>query len=1610
MKLDVPTAGSALTAEAAAVLETSRTAVPPSFVVDLFGRVPAEDLASYSPEGLANLAAAAFEHLRARRADAGPDLRFSDLEIEREGRRRDMTVLEVINDNMPFLLDSTLAEIVDQGYEPILVAHPILAVERDEGGALRRLLGEATAGTQGEVKRESFIHIHLDRIDEPSARERLAEGLRRVYADVAVAVGDWPGMRARVAAAIESYRANPPPLPADEVAEALAFLEWMAEDNFTFLGLREYRLPAGDTAADPVVGSGLGLLRDADMRVLRRGKELVVMSPEVRAFLARPRALIIAKANVKSRVHRRAHLDYVGVKLFAGDGTLEGELRIVGLFTASAYTNTTAEVPYLRHKVAQVVSRAGFDPASYAGRALLNVLENYPRDELFQVDDDTLYRFALEILNLSERPRIRVLARPDEFDRFVSVLVFIPKDRYDSQIRRRVGESLAGIYGGRMSAAYPAYPEGPLARTHYVIGRDGGETPKIDRDTLERGVIAIVRTWGDALRDQLADTIGGRRARSLAARYANAFSAAYREAFAADEAIRDVTVLEQLSPTRPRAVDLYRREGDPTTRVNLKVFSRGAALPLSERVPLLENLGFRVVNERTYQIAPAGSSEADRVWLHDMALERAGGGPIDIDAIAPSIEAALLALFRWLAESDAFNRLVLEAGLGWRDAAMVRALGRYLRQIRITYAQDYLAETLARHGSLAALVVKLFYARFDPREENGKPRAAAEAAIRAEIEDRLRNVTSLDDDRILRRFVNLVEAAVRTNFYQIDSNGLPRQTIAFKFECAKVEGLPLPKPLYEIFVYSPRVEGVHLRFGKVARGGLRWSDRPQDFRTEVLGLVKAQQVKNAVIVPVGAKGGFVPKQLPPPSDRQAWLAEGTESYRIFVRTLLQLTDNIEGERIVSPADTVRHDGDDPYLVVAADKGTATFSDIANALSAEKGHWLGDAFASGGSQGYDHKKMGITARGAWEAVKRHFREMDIDIQYESVTVAGVGDMSGDVFGNGMLLSRAIRLVAAFDHRDIFLDPDPDPETSFKERERLFALPRSSWQDYDRSLISKGGGVFPRSAKSIPLSAEVQALLGVDAAQATPAEVMSAILRAQVGLLWFGGIGTYIRASSETDEQVGDRANDPIRITGGEVRAKVIGEGANLGATQRGRIEAARAGVRLNTDAIDNSAGVNTSDLEVNIKIALNGPERDGRLDEASRNWLLADMTDDVGRLVLRNNYLQSLALSLAERRGVADLGFARRLMQVLEQEGRLDRGVEDLPDDTALAERARRGEALTRPELAVLLAYAKLALHDQLLGSPVPDDPYLAKELERYFPFELRDRFPDAIASHRLRREIIATQLANAIINRGGPTVVTRLVDQTGADAPTIAAAYAATRDSFKLTELNAAVDSLDGAVPGALQLRLYAELQDLLMSRIVWFVRHVDFNSTTLESVVGTYGAGVAEVERALDALAPAARAAFTARRQSLAGQGVPDDLARRIAAIPDLVAAPDIVLVSEKTGHPVGHVARTHFAVEAMFQLGALIGAAREIQVSDYFDRLALDRAIDSIAAAHRNLTADAVGRGPAGPEAVRAWSERRGTDVSRIRSAVDNIVSSGLTLSKVTVASSLLGDLARS
>jgi glutamate dehydrogenase len=1340
------------------------------------------------------------------------------------------------------------------------------------------------------------------------------------------------------------------------------------------------------------------------LRVLRRGNELLEYTPEIMAFLKEPRPLIVAKANIRSRVHRRVYLDYIGVKRFDDAGRLVGETRIVGLFTSTAYTRAAHTIPYLRRKIAAVAQRAGFDPSSHSGKALANVLEHYPRDELFQVGEDTLYRNAIAILQLGERPRVRVLVRRDRFDRFVSVLVFVPRERYDSAVRAHIADYLADAYIGRVSAFYPYFPEeGPLVRVHFIIGRSGGATPEIDQATLERAIGGIIRNWSDGLEEALSLAHPPDEAHRLLARYREAFSAGYHEAYAPSLAAKDIAVIEGLSEQHPLAVDFHHRLEEEQDVIGLKVWSFARPVPLSERVPVLENMGFRVVDERTFHVQPQGGPGA---WLHDMLLTRTGGGAIALGESKPLLEDAFLQVMRGAAENDGYNALTLNAGLAWRDIALIRAISRYLRQLRIAYSQDYLWATAVKHADIATDIVALFHARFDPAASAA--RETKEKDIAARIEEKLDKVDSLDEDRMLRLFVNAVQSAIRTNFYQRGEDGAPKREIAIKFASGKLTEMPLPRPLYEIFVYSPRVEGVHLRFGKVARGGIRWSDRPQDFRTEILGLVKAQQVKNAVIVPVGAKGGFVPKQMPVSPTREQFQAEGVATYKLFISTLLDITDNIAPDgAIMSPKDVVRHEGDDPYLVVAADKGTATFSDIANGLALEHGYWLGDAFASGGSAGYDHKAMGITARGAWESVKRHFREMDVDIHTTPFTAVGVGDMSGDVFGNGMLREATTKLLAAFDHRDIFIDPDPDPKASFKERERLFKLPRSSWQDYDKSLISKGGGVYPRSAKEIHLSEQAQRLLKLPAS-AAPQQVMQAILKADADFLFFGGIGTYVRASSETDADVGDRANDAIRVTGADLKCKVIGEGANLGMTQRGRIESALRGIRLNTDAIDNSAGVNTSDVEVNIKIALSVPVRSGALTLEARNTLLAEMTDEVARLVLRNNYQQSLALSLAERRGLEDLGFQQRLMQILERRGELDRAVEYLPDEMALSERRKRNQPLTRPELAVLLAYAKLSLYSELLDSDVPDDPYLGRELNRYFPAQMSERFPDALHAHRLRREIIATQLTNSMINRGGATLTVRIADQTGASAASIAAAFAAVRQSYDMVALNTEIDALDNKVSGATQLSLYAAVQNLLLDRIVWFLRNVDLRKG-LERNVAHYREGIVQVERALDtALSEPARKSRDARTAEWTKAGVPEALARRIAELPELKAAPDIVLVADRAQKRVEDVTATYFATQAYFQLDRIGGAVSSIAINDYFDRLALDRALDAIGDAERRIAAAAVAEG-AGADAVQAWVRLRQAEVERVRAAIHEIAASGLTLSKLTVAASLLGDLAR-
>jgi glutamate dehydrogenase len=1593
-----------LVEQAQIIIKSVRGDVPDSFQPLMFAGVPAEDLVRYEARELAELAEAAWQFLQQRKPGP-PKVRFESRPGPMGAERvRSVSIIEMINSDMPFLLDSVMAELAEQGVDVRLVLHPIFTVERDQTGALIGFRGDGSA--VGAALRESFIHIHVERIEDEARQAQIVEAIGAVLADVRLCVQDWRPMMSRVGEIIADIKNNPPPLTVEEIAEATQFLEWLVANNFTFLGVREYALTPDGRDNEPVFESGLGILRNPDVRVLRRGSELVSMTPEIMEFLKEPKQLIITKANVRSRVHRRVHMDYIGVKRFDQGGNLIGEFRIVGLFTSTAYTRSTRSIPYLRRKVDNLMRHSGFDPDSHSGKAFAAVLEHYSRDELFQIDEDTLYQFVLAIMHLDERPRVRVLARRDRFDRFVSVMVFVPRERYDSSARAAIGTYLAGVYKGRVSAFYPYFPEGPLVRVHFIIGRYQGETPNPDRAALEQAVEGLVRTWTDGLAEALTLAHDPIKAQQLIRRYRDAFPIAYREAYVAPSAVTDIRLIESLSPIRPLGADFYSRRESDHAAAGLKVWSREKPIALSERVPVLENMGFKVVDERTYRIEPSDPG-APEVWLHDMLLERADGAAFDLDALKARLEAAFMAVMRGRAENDGYNALVLIAGLQWRDVALIRTISRFLRQVRVAYSQDYMWATLRRHPEIAAQVVQMFHTRFDPRLELSiAERGEKQTEFLAAIETALGAVESLDEDRILRHFVNAVTSALRTNFYQTE-NGQAKPTIAIKFDSRKIDGLPLPKPLYEIFVYSPRVEGVHLRFGKVARGGIRWSDRPQDFRTEVLGLVKAQQVKNAVIVPVGAKGGFVPKFLPA-GPREAVQAEGTAAYTIFIASLLDVTENLGPDGVIPLENVIRYDDDDPYLVVAADKGTATFSDVANGISLERGFWLGDAFASGGSAGYDHKKMGITARGAWEAVRRHFREMDVDITTTPFTVAGVGDMSGDVFGNGMLRERTIKLVAAFDHRDIIIDPSPDAERSFTERQRLFDLSRSSWQDYNKDYLSAGGGIYSRKAKEITLSAEAQALLGL-AEKVTPQQAMTAILKLNTDLLWFGGIGTYIRASTESDDQVGDRVNDPIRITGAMLRCKVVGEGANLGVTQKGRVEAAMRGVRLNTDAIDNSAGVNTSDVEVNIKIALGIPVRDGRLTLETRNVLLPEMTDEVARLVLRNNYQQTLALSLAQRRGLEDLGFQQRLMQVLEQRGHLDRAVEFLPDDSEISERRKRGQGLTRPELAVLLAYAKLTLYGDLLESSVPDDPYLGRELTRYFPGQLVERYPDALEKHRLRREIISTQLTNSMINRGGPSFAVRIGDQTGASAPTIAAAFFVVRNSYDMISLNSAIDALDNKVSGKLQLDLYAAIEDLLLDRIVWFVRNVDI-SKGLADVVEHYRAGIEQVAGALNNVLPEdAGRALATRADELMKAGVPDDLARRLANLRALAAAPDIVSVADRTGKPVQDVAATYYAAGAFFQLDRIANAARGIQVTDYFDRLALDRALDSIGESERRLTAEMLGDGVTGPQAVEAWVSPRAGEVERIRAAVHGIASSGLTISKLSVAASLLGDLAR-
>ncbi|RUX22707.1 NAD-glutamate dehydrogenase [Mesorhizobium sp. M2A.F.Ca.ET.037.01.1.1] len=1561
----------------------------------LLARAPAEDIAAYDAADLERAGELAARAVASHRKGESVVAVDADSGVACDGRP--VTVITVVNDNMPFLFDSILGEITESSGQPTLVTHPIVTVRHGKAGVVE-VLGDG-GKEDDEHERLSVVHVHVPRLTAEEGKS-LTERLRKMLSQVRAAVVDWKRMLARLDQAISEFRYSAVPLDKKSVAEAIALLEWLRDDNFTFLGMREFKYVGGEESGslERADKPGLGILSDPDVLVLRRGTEAVTTTPEIRAFLHGPEPLIVTKANAKSLVHRRIYLDYVGVKTYTAKGALAGELRIVGLFTSTAYTRSVMKIPYLRSKAETIIAKSGFNPNDHSGKALINVLESYPRDEFFQVPVPVLRKHANAILGLVERPRIRALVRADQFDRFVSILVFVPRDRYDSVVREKIGAYLKTVFEGRLSAYYPAFPEGGLARVHFIIGRSGGKTPKIEQSTIEAAIRDIVRTWEDAL-SEAAEAAGSDPAlKAIAAR----FPESYRDSFSAAVALADAGRIAKISADNPIAIDYYRHADQKPNQAALKIYHHGSPVALSRRVPVLENIGFRVISERTFEVA---GDPAATVFIHDMELENSYGNPINLAHGGALFEDAFLSVWRGDVDNDGYNGLAQTAGLWSGEITILRAYGRYLQQAGIPQSQDFIAAALNRYPEIARGLHSLFVARLGPTAEGDG--AVAAKHLKAKIKDALEEVPNIDDDTIIRRYLNLIEASLRTNHFVADTKA-KGQSLAIKLDSQAVEGLPAPRPWREIFVYGSEVEGVHLRFGPVARGGLRWSDRAQDYRTEVLGLVKAQQVKNAVIVPVGAKGGFYPKKLPMSAGRDAIFEAGTSAYKNFVSSLLSITDNIGVDGVIPPAGVVRRDPDDPYFVVAADKGTATFSDTANAISEKHHFWLDDAFASGGSAGYDHKKMGITAKGAWEAVKRHFREMNRDIRAEPFSVVGVGDMSGDVFGNGMLLSPAIRLIAAFDHRDIFIDPDPDMAASLAERQRMFALPRSSWQDYDKSKLSEGGVIVSRNQKSITLPQAAAAAIGLAKTTATPVEIMSAILKAPVDLLWFGGIGTYVRASGESNQDVGDRANDAIRVTALDVRAKVIGEGANLGVTQRARIEFGMNGGRCNSDAIDNSGGVNCSDVEVNIKIALASAMRKGSLTRPARNKLLAEMTDEVSALVLFNNYQQTLALSLARKRGLADIAHQARFMTALEARGLLDRAVETLPSPAALAEREARGEPLTRAELGVLLAYAKIVLFSDIVASDVPDEPHFDRDLMGYFPERMAKKFAGEIRDHRLRREIIARVVANDLVNRGGPSFVNRLQEATGRPAADVVRTFAVVRDGFALPALYREIDALDNQIDGQIQLDLYQSVSRLIFVTSGWYLKNEAGSAPLGQRIVELQEARKA-LEPKLVSLLPAfSRERIEERRQGLFKGGAPEKLAGQLALAEVAELIPDIALTARTANADIVSAAKAFFAVSDAFRIPRVEEAARSIMPPDYYDQLALSRATDTIGVGRRGIAVAALTAHGAAADPVAAWLEAGGERIARIRERLQALTEGGdITVSRLSVASGLMTDL---
>ncbi|MFB7289854.1 NAD-glutamate dehydrogenase [Actinacidiphila glaucinigra] len=1580
--------------------------------VDVFGAaVSHHRLAEVRPQGTANV-------------------RVHTPSVEENGWTCSHTVVEVVTDDMPFLVDSVTNELSRQDRAIHVVVHPQMLVRRDVTGKLLEVLDAAPGDTSGvphDVLVESWIHVEIDRETDREDLKQITTDLRRVLSDVRETVEDWQKMRDAALRIADELAATPPALPEQEVGEAWELLRWLSEDHFTFLGYREYALttettPEGEEdVLTAVPGTGLGILRSDPQHNVEESESGHAVSPSFNRLPADARKkarehklLILTKANSRATVHRPSYLDYIGVKKFDADGNVVGERRFLGLFSSAAYTESVRRVPVIRRKVQEVLDGAGFSPDSHDGRDLLQILETYPRDELFQTGPDELREIVTSVLYLQERRRLRLFLRQDEYGRYFSALVYLPRDRYTTGVRLRLTDILKEELNG-VTADFTAWnTESVLSRLHFVVRvASGTALPHLterDIERVENRLADAARSWADGFAEALTSECGEERAAELTRRYTHAFPDGYRADFTPRAAVADLQHLERLNG-EDFCLSLYEPVGAAPDERRFKIYRTGAPVSLSAVLPVLQRLGVEVIDERPYEMRRA---DGTRAWIYDFGLRIDPSlGDLGDDA-RERFQDAFTATWTGQAENDGFNSLVLRAGLTWRQAMVLRAYAKYLRQAGTAFSQDYMEDTLRNNVHTTRLLVNLFQARLSPDHQ----RAGSELtdALLEEVDAALEQVASLDEDRILRSFLTLIKATLRTNYFQRADGGKPHSYVSMKFDPQAIPDLPAPRPAYEIWVYSPRVEGVHLRFGKVARGGLRWSDRREDFRTEILGLVKAQMVKNTVIVPVGAKGGFVAKQLPDPSaDREAWLAEGIASYKTFISGLLDVTDNLVGGQVVPPADVVRHDGDDTYLVVAADKGTASFSDIANEVATSYGFWLGDAFASGGSVGYDHKKMGITARGAWESVKRHFREMGHDTQSEDFTVVGVGDMSGDVFGNGMLLSEHIRLVAAFDHRHIFIDPVPDAATSYAERRRMFELPRSSWADYDTKLISHGGGVFPRSAKAIALTPQIRKALGIDqpVAKMTPADLMKAILKAPVDLLWNGGIGTYVKAATETHPDVGDKANDAIRVDGGELRAKVVGEGGNLGLTQLGRIEFAQSGGRVNTDAIDNSAGVDASDHEVNIKILVNAVVAEGDLTVKQRNSLLAEMTDEVGSLVLRNNYAQNVALANGMAQSASLLHAHQRYLRKLVREGKLDRALEFLPSDRQIRERLNAGHGLTLPEMAVLLAYTKITVAEELLGTGLPDDPYLRQLLDAYFPKALHERFQGQIDGHALRREIVTTVLVNDTVNTGGTTFLHRFKEEIGATTEEIVRAHTAARAIFALGGIWDEVEALDTVVPADVQTRIRLHSRRLVERGTRWLLNNRP-QPLAIAETIDFFREGVATVWAVLPKLLRGADLEwYESIHDELTGAGVPEELATRVAGLSSAFPTLDIVDVADRTGKDPLSVAEVYYDLADRLQITQLLDRIIELPRADRWHSMARASIREDLFAAHAALTQDvlSVGNGSSTPEQrYQAWEESNSALIGRARTTLDEIQGSeSFDLANLSVAMRTIRSLLR-